>query len=74
MELSDRVERLEAELKLAKLEDKLVAAKEEGKLTDKLKLQVREARREFRLKYREQVAVQPGTVSATGEVQEAGAG
>lgn len=66
MEPVTRIEKLEAELKLAKLEDKLVQAKAGGKkASPKLKIQVREARRDYRDNYRTAAAAgaQPATVS-----------
>ena len=62
--MSERIERLEAELKLAKLEQKLIDAKStKAGPSQKLKLEVRNARAAFRTQYREQVTVQPATVS-----------
>jgi hypothetical protein len=70
--MSEKVERLEAELKLAKLEDKFVKAKEAGKVTQKMKLDMREARRDFRSKYRPQVNVNPATIGTKATVKGTG--
>lgn len=43
-----RAEELRAELAVAELEEQLVAAKEDGTLTDELKNELREARRAHR--------------------------
>lgn len=61
-----KVERLEAELKLAKLEDKFVAAKADGKVTPKMKTDLRAARQDYRNNYRTPAAAgaQPATVNA----------
>lgn len=67
-----KVERLEAELALAKLEDTFVAAKEAGKVTDELRAELREARHDFRANHRPVVAVQPASVSAGADVKKAG--
>ena len=68
--MSEKTERLEAELVLAKLEDKFTAAKEKGLAPPKLKLEVRAARQKFREKYREQVNVEPATVGMSATVKE----
>lgn len=60
-----KVRALEAELALAKAEEKFVAAKKAGKTTDKMKADLRAARQEYREKYRglpDGTAVQPATV------------
>ena len=66
MEPVTKVEKLEAELKLAKLEQKFVEAKEAGKVSDKMKLEVRAARQDFRDNFRGTPAAgaQPATVGA----------
>ena len=66
------VERLEAELALAKLEAKFVEAKASGKVTTKMKDDVREARRVFRSEYRSQVNVAPDTVGTSAGVEGVG--
>lgn len=73
MEPVTRVEKLEAELKLAKLEDKFVLAKTEGKVTPKMKHAVREARQDFRDNYRSApiVVVNPATVVSGAGVKAA---
>lgn len=48
----DQVDVLEEQLKLAKLERKFRKAKEDGKVTTKLKLEVRAARRNYRENFR----------------------
>lgn len=48
----DQVDVLEEQLKLAKLERKFRKAKEDDKVTPKLKLEVREARRNYRENFR----------------------
>jgi hypothetical protein len=72
--LSAKVDRLEAELALAKLEAKFVEAKTSGKVTKKMKDDIREARRVFRSQYRPQVNVAPGTVATGATVQDTGGG
>jgi hypothetical protein len=62
------VERLEAELALAKLEEKWVKAKAEGK-ADEMRGELRDARAEFRAKYRPVVAVSPAAVGAKASVK-----
>lgn len=71
MEPVTKIQRLEAELKLAKLEDKFVQAKEAGKLTTKMKNDLRAARADYRFNYRAAPAAgaQPATVTAGGKVQ-----
>jgi hypothetical protein len=71
--IDNEIERLEEELKLKKLEKKLVESKDknDGVAPAKLKLEVREARREFRTKYRDRVAVQPEAVGAGSSVSAA---
>ena len=68
--MSERTERLEAELKLAKLEEKLSKSKEKGPAPAKLKLEVRAARQVFRDKYRPQVGVNPAPVGMSATVKE----
>ena len=72
--LSAKVERLEAELALEKLEAKFVEAKASGKVTNKMKDEVREARRVFRSEHRDRVTVAPGTVATGTKVQSTGGG
>ena len=67
-----QVERLEAELALAKLEEKFVDAKASGKVTKELKDEVREARRVFRSEHRDRVAVNPAAVSTGAKVSKTG--
>ena len=66
--MSARIERLEAELALATLEEELSAAKGKGKrpkpIPDELNDRVRAARLAFREKYREQVNVNPASIGA----------
>ncbi len=66
--MSDRVERLKAELELALLEEELSAAKGKGKIPkevpEELSHRVRAARQSFRNKYREQVSVNPASLGA----------
>lgn len=69
--MSDKIERLKAELALAELEEEFVQAKADGSVTMELKLKVRDARAAFRGKYRPQVTVQPGTVEAGTETKTA---
>lgn len=60
-----KVAALEAELALAKAEEKFVAAKKAGKATSAMKADLRAARQEYREKYRglpEGASVQPVTV------------
>ena len=59
-----KVERLEAELKLAKLEEKFVAAKAEGKVTPKMKTELRATRQDYRDNYRVSTGTgaQPATI------------
>lgn len=63
---------LKAELALAELEEKFVAAKKSKKVTSKMKEDLRAARQEFREKHRgvpvDGVAVQPATVQAKAGV------
>lgn len=66
-----QIERLEEELKLKKLEKKLIDAKENGPAPEKLKLQVREARQHFRENYRDKVTVSPATLGADADVSKA---
>ena len=65
MEPVTKVEKLEAELKLAKLEQKFVEAKDSGKVTNKMKLEVRAARQDYRDNFRTAAAAgaQPKTIS-----------
>lgn len=66
-----KVEALETELALAKLEEKFVAAKKAGKATAKMKAELRAARQEFREKHRglpDGAVVRPATVRATAGV------
>lgn len=66
-----KVEALEAELALAKLEEKFAAAKKAGKANAKMKEELRAARRVYREKHRglpDGVAVQPKTVAVTAGV------
>ena len=67
-----QVERLEAELALAKLEERFVDAKASGKATKELKDEVREARRVFRSEHRDRVAVNPASVSTGAKVSKTG--
>lgn len=60
--------RAEVEIRVAELEEEMVAAKESDELTQELKLELREARRTFR-ELRGTVAA-PEAVSATAEVRE----
>ena len=83
--MSARIERLEAELELAVLEEKLAAAKPVDKdgnpKLDKdgnalrapaeIRLEVRALRQAFREKYREQVNVNPATLGAEAAVSKA---
>lgn len=85
---SPRTERLRADLAVAELEDELSAAKpvnKDGspKLDDNgrplrapegIRLQVREAHRAFRNKYRPQVNVNPAPLGAGTKVEKAKAG
>lgn len=66
MEPVTKVEKLEAELKLAKLEQKFVEAKAADKVTPKMKSEVRAARQHYRENYRTAPAAgaQPDTVGA----------
>lgn len=64
--------RYEAELEVAELEDELVAAKESGEVPRELKLQLREARRQFRLERAGSAQVSPATVEVTAGVNEIG--
>ena len=69
------VERLEAELKLAKIGEKFRAAKADGTLTRKMKNELRAGRQDYRDNYRvspEGTAVNPGTIAATGGVAAVG--
>lgn len=66
------VERLEAELALARLEEEFVDAKADGKDTPELRASLRAAREEFRGTYRPVVAVQPDSVGAVAAVKKAG--
>lgn len=67
-----KVAALEAELALARLEEKFAAAKASGKVSDKMKADLRAARQEFREKHRglpvDGVAVQPATIKAKAGV------
>ncbi len=83
--MSARIERLEAELELAVLEEQLAEAKPVNKdgtpKLDKdgnalrapaeIRLEVRAARQAFREKYREQVNVNPATLGAKTAVSKA---
>lgn len=64
--------RYEAELEVAELEDELVAAKEAGEVPRELKLQLREARRQFRLERAGSAQVSPATVEVVAGVEEIG--
>ena len=66
-----KVAALEAELALAKLEEKFIVAKKAGNATAKMKADLRVARQEYRDKHRGLpggVAVQPDTVKVTAGV------
>lgn len=67
-----KVAALEAELALAKLEEKFVAAKKTGKATAKMRAELRAARQLYREKYRglpiDGVAVQPKTVTVSAGI------
>ena len=65
------VERLEAELALAKLEEKWVKAKKDGK-EEAMRGELRAARQAFRAKYRPVVAVAPAAVGASATVKGTG--
>lgn len=71
-----KVAALKAELALAVLEAKFVAAKQARKVTPKMKADLRAARQEYREKYRglpvDGVAVNPKTVTVTAGVNEPG--
>lgn len=62
--------RAEAEIAVAELEDKLIAAKEKGKGVEALKLELRTARQAHRELREGDAAVNPATVSAAAEVKE----
>ena len=62
------VERLEAELALAKLEEKWIQAKADGK-EETMRGELRDARAAFRAKYRPVVAVTPAAVGAKTSVK-----
>ena len=66
MKLPTKIERLEAELKHAKLTEKFLAAKEDGKLTKKMKVDYRAATQDWRDNYRQATGAgaQPATVSS----------
>jgi len=66
MKLPTKIERLEAELKYAKLTEKHLATKAAGKLTKKMKDDYREATQDWRDNYRQPTGAgaQPATVSA----------
>jgi len=72
--MPSKVERLEAELRLAKQEEKFVQAKTAGKVTMKMKLDLRAARQDFRENFRDNVTVSPGTVGSSATVANTGAG
>jgi hypothetical protein len=63
-----KVEKLEAELKLEKLEQKFVEAKAAGKVTDKMKHEVRAARQDFRDNYRSPAAAGASPKTVSGKV------
>lgn len=66
-----KVDALEAELALARLEEQFVAAKAAGVATPELKAELRAARQKYRETYRgspEGTAVQPATVEVTAGV------
>lgn len=67
MEIITKIEKLEAELKLEKLEQKFVQAKADGKVTPKMKAQVRAARQDYRDNFRNApvVTVSPGTIGTS---------
>lgn len=62
--------RYEAELAVADLEDRLVAAKEAGEPLAELKLELRAARQEYRLQREGAATVNPATVEVSAEVSE----
>jgi hypothetical protein len=61
--------RAEAEIRVAELEEELVAAKDSGDVTSELKLQLREARQEFRELRAGDAVAAPEAVSATADVK-----
>lgn len=66
-----KVAALEAELALAKLEEKFVAAKAAGNVSPKLKAELRAARQDYRENYRglpDGTAVKPATVKVSAGV------
>jgi hypothetical protein len=75
--IEHQIARLEAELKLKKLELKLIAAKGPNGTKPapaKLKLQVRQARQAFREQYRPQVNVNPDALGMGAGVADVRAG
>lgn len=66
-----QIERAEAEIKLLKLERKLVDAKEKGPAPAKLKEEVRAARQHFRENFRDRVTVSPASLGADADVNNA---
>lgn len=66
-----KVEALEAELAVARIEERFLAAKAAGKLTEELRAELRAAREHFRANHRglpEGTSVQPATVETTAAV------
>jgi len=61
--------RAEAEIAVAELEEKLLAAKEDGEVTQELKLELREARRAHREMREGDATTAPAAVSATADVK-----
>lgn len=63
--MATKVEKLEAELVLVKLEEKFVAAKEADRVTPKMKVTLRETRQDFRDNYRSTApaGAQPATIT-----------
>ncbi len=62
------IELIRAELKVAELEQALVAAKANGSVTRELKLELREARRTFRELRGATGTANPDTITASAEV------